>query len=62
MKKVEINGDLVHYYYKDEGGNTLATVLSEDDERCIARDIDKGKDSGKMVIKADVTLFWKVEF
>jgi hypothetical protein len=61
MKKVEINGDLVHYYYKDEAGNTIEDTLHEDDERCIARDIERGKDSGKMLV-GDTTLFWKVEF
>lgn len=61
MKKVEINGDLVHYYYKDENGATLNVELNADDERCIARDIDNGKDSGKM-LAGDMTLYWRVEY
>lgn len=62
MKEKEINGDLVAYYFKDEQGNTLDMKITPEDETCIGRDIDRGKDSGKMIIKADVTLFWKVEF
>ncbi len=61
MKKVEINGDLVAYYYKDENGNTLNVQLNDDDKRCIARDLDKGNDSGKMLL-GDMTLYWKVEY
>ncbi len=62
MKKINIDGDTVTYYYKDESGTTLATALNDDDKRCIARDIDKGKDKGKLVVKSDVTLYWSVEF
>lgn len=62
MKKIEINGDIVRYYFKDEAGTTLDMKLTPEDERCIERDIDKGKDNGKMLIKSDVTLFWKVEY
>ncbi len=62
MKKIDIGGDIVTYYYKDDQGNTVATVLNPDDKNVIARAIEKGDDKGKLLVKSDVTLFWSVEF
>lgn len=62
MKTIEIGNDIVTYYFKDSDGNTVATTLNPDDKACIERDIDKGKDKGKLVIEPTVTLFWSIEF
>ncbi len=62
MKTIEIGGDVVTYHFKDADGNTIATTLKQEDKACIERDIDKGKDKGRLVIDPNVTLFWSVSF
>jgi len=62
MKRIEIGSDIVIYHYKDEAGNTTQMAIQPEDITCIERDIDKGKDKGKLVINPTVTLFWSVSF
>ncbi len=62
MKTTEIAGDTVTYFFKDADGQTVSGVLTTDDKKCIERALDKGDTQGKLIIQADVTLFWDVEF
>ena len=61
MKKTTIDGLTVSYHFRDDQGGTVAMELNPDDKNCIARDIDKAKEKGKLIVKPDVTLYWSVE-
>lgn len=62
MRTIEIGNDVVTYHYKDEAGQTTSMDIEPADIVCIEREIDRGKDTGKLVVSQNVTLFWRVSF
>ena len=62
MKTIEIGNDVVTYHFKDEAGQTTSMDIESTDIACIEREIDRGKDTGKLVVNQNVTLYWRVSF
>ena len=69
MKRIDIAGESVSYYYKDEFGNTVSIPLSTQDETAIGFHIDKAKSSGKLEsyrnvngTNVEVTCFWSIAY
>lgn len=69
MKCIDIAGESVSFYYKDDANTTLNLSLSTEDEDTIRFHIEKFKDGGKLESfrnvngrKMEVTCFWSIVY
>lgn len=65
MKTVEIAGELISYYYKDEDGSTVPMDLLDEDCDTIEMMLDRGEDRGELssfVGRSEIVCHWSVNY
>lgn len=73
MKHIELEGESISYYYKDDEGNTINLPMEEGEKSVIIRSLtvrgdERGKIAAQRKVKPedkrpmDLMLFWAVEY